>query len=312
MIKNPLLDFARKVEFSVKLPSNGNWYSDNIIDTMLNGEVGIYPMTPRDELLQYNPDALLSGDTTVKIIESCVPSVRNAKELLYNDANFLLLAIRKATYGDELEQMVICPQCYEESTKMSEIEKADAEREGKIKFTPQENHFSISEILSCVSYLDKEYMLELDNGLKVYFKPYTVKNKLNFELTKINQKKILSFYEDFNQDDLKDEEVRKDRIKKISDIYLEMNRYGNEVMASCILKIELPDGSFVDDQAMILEYISNTNSSYIQKLKEKIEEINDIGLPLELECECSCCGYKWNNIFMEYNQTDFFGGSSSF
>mgnify|MGYP003289218641 CR=1 FL=1 len=314
MKKNPLLDFARKMELSVKLPSKGRWYTDEIMDTMLNGEVGIFPMTPRDELLQYNPDALLSGDTTIQIIESCVPSIKNAKDLLYNDANLLLLAIRKATYGDELEQSVICPRCYEEASKLTEDEKAEADRTGRLKFTPQDNVFSISDILSCTQYLDDEYKMKLDNGLTVYFKPYTVKNKLNFELTRINQQKILDFYKNFNQEDLKNEEIRKDRINKITDIYLEMNKYGNEVIASCILKIELPepDGSFVDDYDMILEYISNTNSNYIQTLKEKIEEINSIGLPSELEYECSCCGHKWKSPFIEFNPTDFFDGSSSF
>jgi hypothetical protein len=55
---NPLLDFARKVELSIKLPSNGNWYEEGTIDYTLGGEVEVYPMLPKDELALMNPASI--------------------------------------------------------------------------------------------------------------------------------------------------------------------------------------------------------------------------------------------------------------
>ena len=93
---NPLMQFARRPELSVKLPSNGNWYEEGFIDYTMSGEVEVYPMLPKDELALMNPDGLLSGQSNVSLIKSCVPAVKNPEKLLYPDLNVLLLAILKA------------------------------------------------------------------------------------------------------------------------------------------------------------------------------------------------------------------------
>ena len=38
---NPLMDFARKVECSVKLPSNGGWYDDDVVTFNAINEIDI-------------------------------------------------------------------------------------------------------------------------------------------------------------------------------------------------------------------------------------------------------------------------------
>ena len=104
MNNNPLMQFARRPDLTVRLATTPSWYSDGFINYTLNGEVEVYPMLPKDELSLYNPDALLSGQAMIGLIHSCCPSIMNPAKLYYPDANILLLAIKRATYGNEHKQ----------------------------------------------------------------------------------------------------------------------------------------------------------------------------------------------------------------
>ena len=110
---NPLMDFARKTECSVKLPSQGLWYDEDAIEFNAIGEVDIMPMLPNDEMKIVNPETLISGDAIISVIKSCCPGIKKPEELYYPDVNVLLLGIKKATYGDELIQNSVCPKCWE-------------------------------------------------------------------------------------------------------------------------------------------------------------------------------------------------------
>ena len=94
---NPLVGYFRKPEVYVELPSRGNYYKPGILDLPPNGEVGIFPMTARDELVLKTPDALLNGASTVEVINSCVPAITDAWEIPSVDMDALLIGIRIAT-----------------------------------------------------------------------------------------------------------------------------------------------------------------------------------------------------------------------
>ena len=57
-------------------------YSDDVLDTSIE-EHPVLPMTAKDELIMKNPDALLNGDAVIQVIESCVPTIKNAMALYY-------------------------------------------------------------------------------------------------------------------------------------------------------------------------------------------------------------------------------------
>ena len=60
--KQALKDFYRSPKLYIQLPSGGKFYDDDVIDWPESGELPILAMTPRDELIVRNPDALLNGD----------------------------------------------------------------------------------------------------------------------------------------------------------------------------------------------------------------------------------------------------------
>ena len=165
MSNNPLMQFARRPELSVRLASNPCWYNTGFIEYTMNGEVEVYPMLPKDELSLYNPDALLSGQAMVGLIKSCCPSVLNPEKLYFPDANILLLAIKKATYGNEHKQSHRCPECYR---KMEEIRLQKYMAEKLVSLLNRNDFSSIFEIGSATGILTKELIK------KVQYKSYTL------------------------------------------------------------------------------------------------------------------------------------------
>ena len=75
---NPLQKYFRQPKIYIKLPSNGKWYPNGSLEVTDNMEFPVYAMTARDELMFKTPDALLNGQSTVDVIQSCVPSIKNA------------------------------------------------------------------------------------------------------------------------------------------------------------------------------------------------------------------------------------------
>ena len=65
--KNPLAGHFRTPKLYTSLPSGGDYYNLDIIDTSLD-EHAVYSMTAKDELIMKNPDALLNGDAVIQVM----------------------------------------------------------------------------------------------------------------------------------------------------------------------------------------------------------------------------------------------------
>ena len=98
MTANPLIAAYKKPALYVALPSKGKWY-DPKPKLSVDGELAVYAMSARDELITKTPDALFNGEATVAILESCCPDIDNPRQMPVNDLLVVLLAIRQASYG---------------------------------------------------------------------------------------------------------------------------------------------------------------------------------------------------------------------
>ena len=148
---NPLSAYFRAPKLYLKLPSNANYYGDDVINRPDNGEFAIYPMTTKDEMVLKNPDALLNGEAVASLIKSCVPEIKKPKELLSADVDAILIAIKGASAGDEVEVNAECPVCKETSTVT----------------------VSIDSSLATMESIEDAYTENLSNGLKITVLPFT-------------------------------------------------------------------------------------------------------------------------------------------
>lgn len=113
---NPLAKHFRQPKIYISLPSGGNFYPSNDFENTETGEVPVYAMTAKDELMFKTPDALLNGQSTVSVIQSCIPNIKNAWSVPSIDIDAILIAIRLATYGEKMEMSVTVPGIDEERT----------------------------------------------------------------------------------------------------------------------------------------------------------------------------------------------------
>jgi len=111
---NPLQKYFRQPKIYLRLPSNGKWYPDGTLEQTETGEFPVYAMTARDEIMIKTPDALINGEATTGVIESCIPNIKNAWYIPLIDLDAILLAIRIATYGENMTISVNTPVTGEE------------------------------------------------------------------------------------------------------------------------------------------------------------------------------------------------------
>ena len=106
---NPLKKYYRQPKQYVALPSKYEFYPEGTIEVPESKEVAVYPMTAKDEMMFKTPDALLNGEATVQVIQSCIPQIKNAWAMPSIDCDAALIAIRMATYGESMTLPVTVP-----------------------------------------------------------------------------------------------------------------------------------------------------------------------------------------------------------
>jgi len=86
----------------IPLPSKGKLYK-NVTDDkdILDGFIRLFPMTVKEEEILSSQRHLKTGSSTRLILQNCLDSAIDAKDILVFDSNFLLFYLRKISYGDE-------------------------------------------------------------------------------------------------------------------------------------------------------------------------------------------------------------------
>ena len=112
---NPLKQYFRRPAIHLKLPSGGKGYPEGVLTMPESGELPVYPMTAIDEITTKTPDALFNGTAVVEIIKSCVPDIKDPWRINSVDMDAILIAVKSATGGNDLEINSTCPKCEEEA-----------------------------------------------------------------------------------------------------------------------------------------------------------------------------------------------------
>ena len=107
---NPLAKYFRQPKIYISLPSQGKYYPPGVLVETENGEYPVYSMTARDELTFKTPDPLFNGQATVDVIQSCFPHIKDAWRIPSIDMDAILIAIRIATFGEDLDIDIKIPE----------------------------------------------------------------------------------------------------------------------------------------------------------------------------------------------------------
>jgi hypothetical protein len=271
-MNNPLQKYFRQPKIYITLPSQGMFNSVGSIDNA-TGQLPVMSMTGMDELLLKTPDALMNSDATVKVIQSCVPNIKNAWEVCNLDLDILLIAIRIATYGSNMELAHTCPNCSSENEYTADLMNI-VDHFGKCRY---DNKIIIGDLTILVRPLDYKTMTDF--------------NLRNFEL----QRQLKQSFE------LEDEEAR---LKIISDMYEKLSIIQNETYIASIETIQVPAG-VVNERNFIEEWVVNSEKSMFDSIKKQIEKNNKSWSIPDMTVKCESCGHE-SNISIQMDQSNFF------
>jgi len=277
-MNNPLANYFRQPKLYIKLPSHGDFYPEGSLDKSEIDEYAVYAMTAKDELMFKTPDALMNGQATVEVIKSCVPAIKNPWHMPSIDLDAILIAIRLATYGENLDVSATCPSC---------------------------GHLN-DYILNLLQYLDTvtnfNYESSIQVGeLTVNIRPYSYKELNKTALKTLEQQKIFQIV---NDDNMPDEE----KVERFGDSFVKLTQLTVDTVVGCIKSIDTPEGS-VSDADMIKEFIENSPSDVFTKISEHVTDMKD-RMSLKVQnVECSECQHQWT-VDVSMDQTNFFAKGS--
>lgn len=276
MTQNPLSKYFRQPILYIKLPSEGRWYPTGNVEIPVTGEVPIYAMTAKDEITMKTPDALLNGASTVNLIESCCPAIKNAWKMPIVDLDALLISIRIASYSKEMEFTTVCPHC---STK-------------------NEHAIDLTVMLDRLHIADWETPAVLNN-LTIKLRPQTFEEFNKNNLLNYEQQRIMQVVSDETLDE-------NTKVVKFNEMFNKIVDLGISQVSKSIESITLEDGTVVDNSVFIAEFLTNCDRSIWDGLKKRMDKMSeDSSLSVTTTCENTECAKEFKSPFL-FEQSRFF------
>lgn len=278
-VQNPLIKHFRQPALWLKLPSDGNYWQPGSLNKSPSGEIAVYPMTTREEIIIRTPDALMNGEGVVKVIQNCCPDITDAWNMPSIDVDAVLIAIRIASYGNDMDVDSNCPSCKVENNHAVDLNYVLANVR-KPDYTQQVEHPDIRVKLKPQRYFDVNR-----------------RNKIIFE-----EQRILSTITDESMEEA-------EKVAKYNQYLSNLVDLNMSLLATSTEHIETTDGLVVDDPEFILEYYNNAPGQMIRDIQKQLERFNqDSSLP-KVQVQCEECQHVYE-VALEFDYSNFFATGS--
>ena len=274
---NPLSGYYRQPKIYIRLPSGGKYYPEGALDPSENGDYAVYAMTAKDELMLKTPDALLSGESTVEVIKSCVPAIKQPWMMPTIDIDSILVGIRIATYGDEMDVWANCPECKEEN-----------------KYTiPLTNYINTGK---------SEWKDKITTGdLTFDLEPYNYKQMTGANIKTLEEQRVFSIV---NDEEMSDQE----KMEKFQKSFVRLTNMTIDTIADVVTAIETPQGK-TENKDQIRDFLNNCDKEVFQGLTDHLADIKGRqGIP-DQHVKCESCAHKWD-LPVTMDQANFFADRS--
>lgn len=270
---SPLQKYKRQPKLYIDLPSKGVWYPKNTLEKTEGLEV--YSMSANDEINIKTPDALFTGIAIKKLIESCIPSIKDAWYVPTVDMDYILAAIRLATYGDTIELSTTCKDCENQDTYA----------------------LPLQGILDHFQNAKPTYETRVDNFL-FKLRPLCYKEVTDFQIEAFQVRRIIQQKLAVMEDTLeRDEQLRSQ--------YERLREKQKETVCKSILEIVTPEGESETHQEFIRDFVINGDKIYFNALEELYEN-NQAALKLPTTLvNCSACNTE-QTVQTDLDYSNFF------
>ena len=273
-----LQNYQRQAKIFIDLPSKGVFYNDTVLEDNKHDQIPVFGMNAVDEIMFKTPDALFSGEATVQVIKSCIPSIIDPWQLVGFDIDYILIAIRIATYNDELAISSTCKECGTQNDSVLSLTRLI----GNFQNYQVENNFTI-------------------NDLTFNLKPLTYKQMTDFAVENYQyERTLLQIAKDTNLNDDEKNKQTKEQYNRSNDLNL-------RVAISYIKSITNSTDSETNLES-ITNFIVNNDAEFYNELKSNIQKLS---MQWELpSVDIACGGEECDNTYstkVDLDYSNFFG-----
>ncbi len=269
---NPLQQYFRQPKIYIGLPSKGVFSKPGTYQGDVN-RIPVFGMTGMDEIVLKTPDALLAGESTVNVIQSCCSTIKDAWEISNIDAPMILSAIRIATYGNKMPVGHKCQKC-------------EAENEYDLDLNKIIEHYSTLQF-------DGKVVLK---ELIINLQPLTYRQSNEFAMRNFALQRRL-----VQVNAIEDQEEQQTQINAI---YKELGDIQNDVFIASIESVEIPN-SVVAERSYITEWLKNCDSEIFDAIKSRNDALRKTWEMPTFPCKCESCGTEVS-LTVELDQANFF------
>ena len=222
-------------------------------------------MTAKDELAMKTPDALLNGQATVDVIQSCLPNIKNAWHVPVVDLDAILIAIRQATYGNEMEFSSVCPHCNTKNEHVADLG-------------------YLSSAITCPKFEESIQVKDLEIFIKPNnFQTFNKNSMRNFEEQRLIQTVA--------NDSISEEE----KMVQFARMFSTLLNITVEQVAGSVVMIKTADNERVENADYIREFFSNCDKEIFTAVKERIDHLSEQNKlqNLEVTCDSQDCSKQY-------------------
>jgi hypothetical protein len=270
---NPLRQYFRRPAIYLKLPSGGAGYAPGIINSTESGDLPVYPMTAIDEITSRTPDALFNGTAMADLIKSCIPDINDPWSISSTDFDAILVAIKAATNGNNMEITSVCPSC---------TEVAD--------YT-----VNLAGLLATMKAGNYGQSLQV-NELEIKFRPLTYKEMNEAALGQFEAQRI---FEQLNT--IEDEEMRN---KKTQEAVKQITELTMKLLARTIDSIKTPT-ALVTEYDYLLDFLTHCDKNMYITIRDHNAALRESTSIKPLKLKCIHCQHDYEQTFT-LNTSDFF------
>jgi len=243
--QNPLAKHFRQPKIYLRLPSGGRYWPEGSIDMPENGELPVYSMTAKDELVLKTPDALINGQSTVNMIQSCIPAIKDGFAIPSLDLDAILVAIRIATYGETL-------------TITTEIPNTKIEKDYQV---------NLVELLDTMQSRVFEERVH-NSGFTFMLKPSNYLQFTQAALKAFEEQRLVKSIDDSN---LSEEE----KLAKFNVSFQKLTEYNLDMVVQQVVSVQFQNEEPVTNVKHIRDFFAGTDGSIFESVKDHLEKMKN-------------------------------------
>jgi hypothetical protein len=275
---NPLQQYFRQPAIYIKLPSQGTYYPPGALNATVNGEYPVYPMTAIDEITYRTPDAMFNGQATVNVVQSCIPDIKDAWQIPAMDMDTVLVAIRIASYGHEMEFGSQCPACKSESDRILDLRLVL-------------DGLKAPDYSQCIRHGD----------LEVYLKPMSYKNLTDNSLVQFENQKLLQALPQADAPE-------NDKMTALGAALIKITEVTIKALSQSVAVVKTPT-AMVTEPEFIEEMLKNCDRALFNEIRDQIVALKNTSEMKPLHLTCDECNHEYEQL-LTMDMSSFFEPAS--